>query len=140
MKRLILSLGLLVVAGLVLHAAEQANELARTQQVSLSNQTGAISAMTVVTPSVNTGFMVTGHTSVHGTNGGNTMVTPIVTYTDTQGFSHFALNTLVTSDQATDGIAFIYAKGGTSITFSSSYSGGTDNASYDVVFSFYQQP
>ena len=141
MRKLLLSLGLLLVVALSLRGVEQANELARTQQESVANQTAAISTITLASPTVNTGYLVTSHIAVHGTNGGNTCVTPMLDYTDVNGFSHNASGGgCVQSDNNSDGPLFIYAKGGTNVTFATGYSGGTDNASYDVVVSLYQQP
>jgi hypothetical protein len=140
MKKLLLCLGLLLALAIGSHSSEQANELARTLQITYTNQAGAISQVTELSPSVNTGYLVTSHVAVHGTNGGNTLVTPQFSYTDAQGFTHNANGgSGVSSDQVADGEFFIYAKGGTNVTFATVYSGGTDNASYDVVITVFQQ-
>lgn len=145
MKRLLLVFGLLAVLVLMAHADNPHGPVV-VADVLFAGQTASIGSTTLVSPSVDTGYiicydlgMVDGFTDPQD----NASVTVHVVYTDTLGNSRdftFSGNTGDVAQGAVNGsLNYFVVKGGTTATFSAVYQAGPHNATYNLSLKMVKQ-
>lgn len=135
-------LGLIVISGLAsLSASDDVHGPVVIATETITASTSSVDPITVVTPTVDSGYIVTGHISVNGSaNNGSTNVLAEADYTNTLGSSTANRVPISgTSGRVDDNFAFMYVKAGTPVIFKVTYDGGTSNDTYDVVFTFIKQ-
>lgn len=135
-------LGLVVLAGLSsLSASDDVHGPVVVATESVTGSFSSVSPVTVFTPTVDSGYIVTLHLSINGNeSSGNSSASAEVHYTNTLGQdSANRVFDSVNSGHVADAIAFIYAKAGTPVIFFTTYTAGNDGATYDIVYTFIKQ-